>query len=59
MANVKTRLTNAVLPWVLPVVLIALWQLASQVGWLSTRILRSPENILITFWKLTVSGELW
>ena len=59
MANVKTRLTNAVLPWVLPVVLIALWQLASQVGWLSTRILPSPENILITFWKLTVSGELW
>ncbi|MDI6936993.1 ABC transporter permease subunit, partial [Serratia sp. Se-PFBMAAmG] len=59
MAKVQKQLGNALLPWVLPVLLVAVWQLASQIGWLSTRILPSPENIVITFWNLTVSGELW
>ena len=59
MAKFQKQLSNALLPWALPVLLVAVWQLASQVGWLSTRILPSPENIIITFWKLTVSGELW
>ncbi|EPN4180555.1 aliphatic sulfonate ABC transporter permease SsuC [Cronobacter sakazakii] len=46
-------------PWVLPVGIIAVWQLASQTGWLSTRILPSPESVVETFWRLTASGELW
>jgi hypothetical protein len=32
--------------------LVVVWQIASQAGWLSTRILPSPENIVITFWHL-------
>ncbi|EKM0373212.1 aliphatic sulfonate ABC transporter permease SsuC [Cronobacter turicensis] len=46
-------------PWVVPVGIIAVWQLASQTGWLSTRILPSPESVVETFWRLTASGELW
>jgi len=54
-----SRLANQLVPWALPVLLIVVWQIASQSGWLSTRILPSPEAILITFWKLSASGELW
>ncbi|WLS77572.1 aliphatic sulfonate ABC transporter permease SsuC [Erwinia pyri] len=54
-----SRLANQLVPWALPVLLIVVWQIASQAGWLSTRILPSPEAILITFWKLSASGELW
>ncbi|WP_192458627.1 aliphatic sulfonate ABC transporter permease SsuC [Musicola keenii] len=55
MILVTARLT----PWLLPLLLVAGWQLASRAGWLSTRILPSPAAIAETFWRLTRSGELW
>ncbi|WJV68705.1 aliphatic sulfonate ABC transporter permease SsuC [Pectobacteriaceae bacterium CE70] len=45
-------------PWVLPLSLIGVWQFAIQFGWLSNRILPSPEAVVIAFWRLTISGEL-
>lgn len=47
-----------VAPWFLPVGIVAVWQLASSVGWLSTRILPSPEGVVTAFWTLSASGEL-
>lgn len=47
------------LPWLLPLVLIALWQLASSQGWLSTRILPAPLAVIQATWVLAESGELW
>ncbi|MGY4830995.1 aliphatic sulfonate ABC transporter permease SsuC [Sphaerotilaceae bacterium SBD11-9] len=46
-------------PWLVPVGVIALWQLASQAGWLSTRVLPEPRAVVQAFWALTVSGEIW
>ncbi|MFR0417347.1 hypothetical protein ACKEM1_36620, partial [Escherichia coli] len=42
-----------VAPWFLPVGIVAVWQLASSVGWLSTRILPSPEGVVTAFWTLS------
>ncbi|WPC68630.1 aliphatic sulfonate ABC transporter permease SsuC [Rhodoferax ferrireducens] len=47
------------LPWLVPVGLIALWQIASSLGWLSTRVLPAPLEVITAFWTLTASGELW
>jgi sulfonate transport system permease protein len=47
------------LPWLVPVSLVALWQIASSLGWLSTRILPAPVEVVAAAWKLAVSGELW
>ncbi|TXT34207.1 MAG: sulfonate transport system permease protein [Comamonadaceae bacterium] len=47
------------LPWLVPVALIALWQIASSLGWLSTRVLPAPLEVVSAFWTLTASGELW
>jgi sulfonate transport system permease protein len=46
------------LPWALPVVVITLWQIASQAGWLSTRVLPEPWAVVKAFWSLTLSGEI-
>jgi sulfonate transport system permease protein len=46
-------------PWVLPVLLIVVWQASSQLGWLSSRILPEPWAVAKAFWALAVSGELW
>ncbi|WP_337021438.1 aliphatic sulfonate ABC transporter permease SsuC [Pantoea anthophila] len=59
MARTRKRLADTLVPWLLPLLLIVVWQIASQTGWLSTRILPAPEKIVTTFWQLTVSGELW
>lgn len=47
------------LPWLLPLTLIALWQLAAARGWLSTRVLPAPLDVGLAAWQLAVSGELW
>lgn len=48
-----------VLPWVLPVFIVIVWQAASQSGFLPNRILPSPSSVVRAAWALTVSGELW
>jgi sulfonate transport system permease protein len=46
------------LPWLLPVLIIAGWQLASMVGWLSSRILPEPWAVVKAFATLAASGEM-
>jgi len=45
-------------PWVVPIVVILGWQVASRAGWLSTRVLPEPWAVLKAFWSLTLSGEI-
>ena len=47
------------IPWLVPVGLIVFWQIASSLGWLSTRVLPAPVDVIKAAWSLTVSGELW
>ena len=58
-AAVLRDLGQRLLPWVLPVGLIALWQIASSQGWLSTRVLPAPSEVIKAAWTLSASGELW
>ncbi len=53
------RVMAAALPWLLPLGLLAIWQAASSSGWLSTRILPSPQAVLEAGVVLVRSGELW
>jgi len=50
---------RALLPWLLPLALLAAWQLSSQLGWLSSRVLPEPWAVAKAAWALAVSGELW
>lgn len=45
-------------PWIVPVLLILIWQLLVQFGWLSTRILPAPTAVLQAAINLASSGEL-
>ncbi|GGD11978.1 aliphatic sulfonate ABC transporter permease SsuC [Franconibacter pulveris 601] len=59
MTTTSRRWLYRAAPWLLPVGIIVIWQFASQTGWLSTRILPSPEGVVEAFWNLSASGELW
>jgi sulfonate transport system permease protein len=50
---------SVLLPWVVPALLLAAWQLSAQAGWLSYRVLPEPWAVAKAFWTLTASGELW
>jgi len=54
-----TWLRQHLLPWLVPLLLLSSWQLASQTGWLSSRILPEPWAVARAFWSLSVSGELF
>ncbi|MGC3984287.1 MAG: aliphatic sulfonate ABC transporter permease SsuC [Pseudorhodoferax sp.] len=47
------------LPWLVPVALVVAWQAASSLGWLSTRVLPAPIDVVTAAWTLSASGELW
>lgn len=46
-------------PWLVPIGLVAAWELSARTGWLSTRVLPEPWAVLRALWTLLKSGELW
>jgi sulfonate transport system permease protein len=50
---------QALLPWLLPLGILVVWQLSAQWGWLSTRVLPAPSAVARAAWELSASGELW
>lgn len=49
---------DTLLPYAVPVLIVALWQLASSAGWISTRVMPSPVDVAVAFWSTTSSGQL-
>jgi len=47
------------LPWLVPALLLALWQLGRHQGVISQRFLPAPSDVAIAFWHLAGTGELW
>ena len=52
-------LAQRLVPWIVPIALMTLWQVAASLGWLSTRVLPAPSEVVKAAWALTLSGELW
>ena len=47
-----------VLPWIVPLTILLLWQVASQVGVLADQVMPAPTAVAEAFWRVTRSGEL-
>jgi len=48
-----------ILPWIVPVLIVLLWQIASNLGWLRAQIMPAPSAVAEAAWHLARSGELW
>jgi sulfonate transport system permease protein len=44
--------------WVVPLLIVVIWQVASVTGWVSTRVLPAPSDVVAAGWRLLKSGEL-
>ncbi|MDE1150630.1 MAG: aliphatic sulfonate ABC transporter permease SsuC [Azospirillaceae bacterium] len=51
-------LRRALVPWLLPIALLAGWEVAAKVGWLSARVLPAPSDIAVAFWTTLRDGSL-
>jgi sulfonate transport system permease protein len=47
-----------VMSWIAPLVLLVSWELLAQAGWLSPQVLPAPSKVLMTAFKLAISGSL-
>ncbi len=47
------------LPWLVPLLLVSVWQISSVQGWISVRVLPAPLSVVDAAWTLAESGELW
>ncbi|MGY5344157.1 ABC transporter permease [Paenibacillus glucanolyticus] len=45
--------------WLVPIAIVALWQIAGGLGWISATLLPTPLTIAKQFVSLGLSGELW
>ncbi|KEF42760.1 MAG: hypothetical protein ER33_04275 [Cyanobium sp. CACIAM 14] len=55
----RGRLKRTLVPWLVPALLLAFWQVSSMLGWIPTRILPAPTAIALAGLQLARSGELW
>jgi len=49
---------HALIQWIVPISLIAAWQLLCSIGYLSDRVLPAPSDVVAAAWGLLRSGEL-
>ena len=44
--------------WIVPLVILLVWQVACVTGFVSARVLPAPSDVAVAGWKLLLSGEL-
>jgi sulfonate transport system permease protein len=49
---------DGLVPWILPVAIIVIWQVAGTTGYVSVRVLPAPSDVALAAWKSLRSGEL-
>jgi sulfonate transport system permease protein len=49
---------DGLIPWLVPLAIVLIWQLACVTGFVSVRVLPAPTEVASAGWKLLLSGEL-
>src|SRR3981189_2768719 len=56
--NLRLPRADGLVPWVVPLAIVLIWQLACVTGFVSARGLPAPSDVALAGWKLLLSGEL-
>ncbi|MFB6419218.1 MULTISPECIES: aliphatic sulfonate ABC transporter permease SsuC [Bradyrhizobium] len=56
--SIRLPRVDGLVQWIVPLAIIAIWQIASVTGFVPTRVLPAPSDVLLAGWKLLLSGEL-
>ncbi|MEH1873661.1 ABC transporter permease subunit [Nostoc sp.] len=55
----NNKYADKIIPWIVPFIVLLLWEIASRTGLLSSRILPAPSSVVFTAFKLASTGELF
>ena len=50
---------DGLVPWLLPLALVVVWEAGSRAGLISNRVLPAPSAVLLAGWNLALTGQLW
>ncbi|MBA9028293.1 ABC transporter permease subunit [Peribacillus huizhouensis] len=53
------KMVLKIIPWIIPIGTILIWQLIASNEWISTRLVPAPFTVLTSFYQLVMSGELF
>ena len=56
--DVLKPLLSRLLPWLLPLGLLLVWQAGSKLGLIAPNVLPAPSDVLAAGWRLTLNGQL-
>ncbi|WP_439408221.1 ABC transporter permease subunit [Bradyrhizobium sp. DASA03076] len=56
--NFRLPRVDGLVQWIVPLAIVALWQIACVTGLVPTRVLPAPSDVALAGWKLLLSGEL-
>ncbi|MGE8077398.1 ABC transporter permease subunit [Peribacillus loiseleuriae] len=55
----NNKIVPKIIPWIIPIGTILVWQIVSANEWVSTRLVPAPFTVLTSFYDLVMSGELF
>jgi sulfonate transport system permease protein len=55
---VSTRVARSFVPWLVPALILVIWQLLSSAGIIAERVLPAPLSVAEAGWKLLTQGDL-
>lgn len=58
MRQLKQKWMNRLLPWVIPIIIVIIWQLVATLELVTASLFPSPLSVLTSGWELIASGEL-
>lgn len=56
--NFRVPSLSGLTQWIVPLVILAGWQIACVAGFVPARVMPAPSDVALAGWKLAVSGEL-
>jgi sulfonate transport system permease protein len=49
----------SIVPWLLPLLILAVWETGAREQWISTRVLPEPLAVIKAAWGLALDGSMW
>ena len=56
--SMRIPAADNIVPWILPIAIVAIWQIACTTGYVSSRVIPAPSDVALAAWKSLRSGEL-
>src|SRR5207302_166248 len=56
--SLRSLRADGLIPWIVPLAIVLIWQVACVTGFVSERVLPAPTDVVRAGWKLLLSGEL-